>query len=222
MEQRREGSVAGTNGSDFGRVRRSSLLGMGKQDLISMASTAKDRVLQDLAWIILHYIPWVVENRTGLYQALLSKAPLHRLVTPSDLAFVVLVLEHNILAWRHQILHNWETDGTDPGFTAPNSLLYSCGIEGADATDRYKTLCAYFHRNFYCPSHPAKQANMGRLLTLLRNLISPRATRNSLEARLVSLETAQSNKKSDSPTGEPTLREVQDDILHRLYDRVDF
>lgn len=179
--------------------------GNGGQSL-DAADLSLDGTMASLAWVIRHFVPLVVEQPKVFWESLLAGRPLNVYMTTSDLAFTILVLEHNMVQWHRLVLFQLETGGppTAEYIQDVGGLLYKDGIAGREAKQRYDDLNVYFYRNFCTPACPKNERNLGRLQNQIAELVK------------VDSEAIKKRVKNCGPPTAP-IKPIQDDILHRVF-----
>lgn len=172
------------------------------------ADLSKDGPIGTLAWIIRHFVPLVVDDPKKFWGSMLASMPLAKYMTITDLAFAVLVLEHNMMKWRSLLQYELET-GQQPTreYCSQQSvgLLYSGGISGEDGKRRFRNLCTYFFYNFCADKCPQKDRNAKKLQATLNNLA--RKDSDSIKSSI---------RTFGSYATTPVV-EVQEDVLHRVF-----
>lgn len=97
-------------------------------------------------------------------------------MSPSDLAFAVVVLEENITNWRRLAQLQFHT-GCFPTITdvvlvdKTRELLFDT-VAGEEAKRRYDSLNVYFYRNYCCSANDNQAKNVACLQKLLNNKVS--------------------------------------------------
>ena len=160
-----------------------------------------------LAWVVRYFVAHVSQRPKSFWESMLADRPLPEYMTHSDLALAVLVLEHSLMKWRHLIQVEQETgkQPSDEYCKNARGLLYDDGIAGEEAKRRFDALSIYFYLNFYADS-----AEATRSMSSLQNILGIAVRKD--EALI------QSNiDSSDDGIPESVLREVKDDILHRVF-----
>ena len=161
-----------------------------------------------LAWIIRHFVPLVVDDPKTFWGSMLACMPLAKYMSVTDLAFAVLILEHNMMKWRSLLQFELET-GRHPTskYCSQQSigLLYTGGISGKEGKRRFRDLCSYFFYNFYADKCPQKERNAKKLQTALNSL----ARREN--------DAIKSGIRAFGASAAAPVMEVQDDILHRVF-----
>ena len=141
---------------------------------------------------------------------MMTKTPIRNYVTPSDLAFGVLVLEHHLSKWRQQVQYKLETGGRRLSGEAArnlNGLVYHGGIAGEDAKRRFDSLAVYFFLNYYSGIGSDDELNMSRLQKVLDAGID--FDINILEAQIQDYD----YQKNDLPG----MDEIKKDIIHCVF-----
>ena len=164
-----------------------------------------------LAWLVRHFVPLVVEDSKEAWLAMMANTPIEEYVTPSDLAFVVLVLEHHIMKWRQLALFKLETGKlmSEEASRGVPGLLYPDGIAGKDAKRRFDALSLYFYMNFYrSPACPGQVDNMSRLQDLVNKMAKDDA---------VTLTDHVNGWNGTEALKVPSLTDIQNDVLHRVF-----
>ena len=164
-----------------------------------------------MVWLVRHFVPLVVDNSKEAWEAMMKNTPIEEYVTPSDLAFVVLVLEHHIMKWRQLALFKLETGklmSEDASRDVPG-LLYPDGIAGKDEKRRFDALSLCFHMNFCrSPTCPGQVDNMSRLQAIVDKVAKDDA---------VVLGEHANGWKGTAALKLPSVSEVQNDVLHRVF-----
>lgn len=101
-----------------------------------------------------------------------------KLLTPSNLAFLVLVLQHYLPRWKWEAARRRRrTYGSKITLGEEPKLFFVDGIAGKEAKDRFSQLEEYFRfrffpssRNHGTPQETQALDNMRRLLRILRKL----------------------------------------------------
>lgn len=168
-----------------------------------------------LAWLIRHFIPHLKDDPAQAWQSMLSNASLVDYATPSDLAFVTLVLEQHVMQWRELVLFELNTGKKAPQerTQSTDGLLYKAGLASKPAKNRFDALSAYFYTNFYRPSCPEQKANLAGVQAMLDRVV--RHDTNHIHNEL------SNNGGSPTPLLHP-ISQVQNDILHRVFFRMHF
>ena len=137
---------------------------------------------------------------------MLNGLPIVSYMTSSDLAFVVLVLEHHIMKWRHLRQVELETGKPVPDEYSREArgLLYDGGIAGQKAKPRFDDLNLYFFTNFYSRACPQREKNV----MVLQKLVDGLAKGDSMDIE---------SQLSDEKLGGVSMEKIQDDILHRVF-----
>lgn len=168
-----------------------------------------EKTMRILASIIRYFVPFVAENNNKFWRSMLNCFPLDTYMTPSDLAFAVLVLEHHIMKWRHLLHYKLETGRTPSEEYSSRSLglLYSGGIAGEEAKRRYNALSVFFFNNFYSPARPGSTQNMSRLQSMVDH---------AAKIEVASIEKQITQTAADVELANSVGR-IQNDILHRVF-----
>ena len=162
-----------------------------------------------LAWVVRYFAVHVSQKPKSFWESMLAGKPLTEYMTHSDLALVVLILEHSLMKWRHLLQVEQET-GERPSkeyCKTARGLLYDDGIAGEEAKRRFDALSIYFYNNFYATSSPEATRNMSSLHNILGVAVRK-------DAALIQ---SHVDDTSDYWIPENRLCEVKDDILHRVF-----
>lgn len=120
-----------------------------------------------LASVIINFSHLVVEDKTKFWASVRAGESVEKYLTPTDLAFAFLVLEHNVIKWRHQLdfrLNTGKNPSLDYCAGLSSLLLYKNGIAGEAAKNRFERLNQYFFRAFFNPALPeARKKNLAEL-----------------------------------------------------------
>lgn len=168
-----------------------------------------------LAWLIRHYLPFLKDKPSQAWNSMLANASVIDYVTPSDLAFLALVLEQHIMQWRELVLFELNTGKKAPKerLASPDGLVYKQGLASKPAKKRFNTLSAYFYTNFYRPSCAHQKQNLEALQGILDMIVS--YDFHHIKKNI-----------GDSSVGGTELphpiSQVQNDILHRVFFRMHF
>lgn len=155
-------------------------------------------------------MPLVADDPKLFWGSMLARMPLKKYLSMTDLVFAILVLEHHMMKWRHLIHFQLET-GRSPSedFTQQSGgLLYRDGIAGEAAKQRFEDLYVYFFSNFCAAKHPD---NVRRLQAALDDM-----ARNGS----VSLKADIKNCGAGGAAVGPQSQQIQDDVLHRVFNYV--
>ena len=134
-------------------------------------------------------------------------SPLQEYMTPSDLAFAIVVIEHYIIRW--QLIYQTKVRGekaTTPLNTSAG-LLYDGGIAGREAKKRFDSLLVYVYENFYNTANQQSVLNMTRLQVLLD------AAKNEDPAALE----RDLGKVDTNAHLTDALQKIQNDVVHRVF-----
>lgn len=166
-----------------------------------------DDTLSTLAWVICHFVGLVVERPRTFWHSMHVGRKLEDYVTASDLAFAVLLLEQHMLEWRNHILYQQETGRREPDKSLMGcGLLYKGGVAGKEAKARFQKLNLCFHANFYSRSCPHRLQNMAGLNDRVKHMVAADSKRVEL---LID--------NHEPFIGKNLMKEIQDDILHRVF-----
>lgn len=159
-----------------------------------------------LAWVIRHFVPLVVDDPPKFWGSMLAGMPLFNYMTVADIAFAFLILEQYMMKWRALIHFELETGrpSTDSSIQQTPGLLYNGGISGQAAKGRYQNLCSYFFANL---ASPQKDRNLKKLQAVVNNLA--RKDSESIKTRIRTF--------SGTALSTPVLEQIQEDILHRVF-----
>ena len=136
---------------------------------IPSADLSKKEPIVVLGWVVSKLVPVLMDDPTKGYRNIIAKKPIGDYVTPSDIAFVVLALEHSIVQWNKMVDFQLETGGrtmSDEFVRVLDGLVYQDGIAGQAAKRRFDSLRIYFYLNFFSGINDSK-ANMGRLQSVV-------------------------------------------------------
>lgn len=164
-------------------------------------------LLSTLAWIIRHFVGLVVERPMTFWHSMHVGRRLEDYVTPSDLAFAVLLVEHHIMEWRTENMCLRETGmGQLDVVLKGRGLLYKDGVAGKEAKDRFRKLVLCFHANYYNRQQGQRNSNM----TSLHECVQQLATADSsvIEALV---------DNHEPFIGGTQMKDIQEDILHRVF-----
>lgn len=159
-----------------------------------------------VAWIVRVFIPLVAsvrEEGSPPWTSVFHDKPVNDYATSSDIAFVVLVLEHHVAKWK-KVATYFRANRKPMGEQLERNvsgLLYPGGIAGAEAKERFHSLHRYFHILFFLPNKFASQ-NM----TILSEEVS-KLSKDGCEPEMTSL----------IGLDEPPRRAVENDIIHRVF-----
>lgn len=187
---------------------RRHLLQFGGVNLsVAAADLTKEDTMQVLAWVIRYFVAHVAEDSKRFWTSMVNGVPVVTYMTPSDLSFALLVLEHHIMKWRHLIQVRLETgEPVSPEYCrGARGLLYDGGIAGEEAKRRFDDLHVYFYSNFYSRANPHRERNV----ILLQKLVDTMAKRDSETIKFVEL--------APDCRETPTMEEISEDILHRVF-----
>ena len=171
-----------------------------------------DGTMVPLAWAVVHFVPLVLHRPLELRQNMLSEeSPIVDCITCSDLAFVVLVLEHHIMKWRHLI--HWERETGEPPSDERSrtaiGLLYDGGMAGEAAKRRFDDLSLYFFMTFWSDATANKKRNVDRLERLTREIAKEESS------EIAEIISAPQQATILPPQEEQS--ELVDDVLHRVF-----
>lgn len=172
---------------------------------------AKGKSLQILAIMIRFYVPYLSCNTKKAAEMLLKCSPIDSFVTSSDLAFAVLVMEHYIMNWRHQMHYKQET-GCDPAKDYVHKslgLYYDGGIAGEAAKRRFNELNVYLFMEFFSPVGENTSLNMGRLQTLVDRMVKY-ASHDIRDMQAIPVRDLVSQPQ-------PSLDDIKRDIVHSVF-----
>lgn len=178
-------------------------------DLPSHCRCTLEDPMITLAWVILWFVPFVIGDKENFWGCLLANVPIERYISPSDVAFAVLVLEVHLMEWRYVVNYRLDTREDDPCYNDSKKgpgLLYEHGIAGRDAKQRFECLTTYFFRNFFNPSLPEAELNLKTLNQLIAHLFMGDAMQRYIDG--------QREMGNVSPFN---TEELSDEILHRVF-----
>ena len=171
---------------------------------------ATEYTLGLLLSMVRHFVPLVAENGKMFLNAMLECSPLHEYMTPSDLAFAIVVVEHHVMRWQLLFQCSRKKKEGQQGVTEPTSstgLVYEGGIAGRDAKQRFDALQMFIYENFYTAASPQSVLNMTRLQLLLDD--ATKADPASIQRDM---------KKSDSHAHLTcAIQNIRNDVLHRVF-----
>jgi hypothetical protein len=169
-------------------------------------------VMTLLAWIVYYFIQNVAETIDCPSTALFPHTPMKEWVTPSDLAFVVFILEHHVTKWRHLAAYRVQTGAfmSDEQSRSIKGLKYTGGIAGEDGKRRFDNLLVYFFTHFYGCGGEQATTNMEVLQEAVTRLVE---TKKKMETQMV----VRSLSKEDVQSKEEVVNEVDRDVMHRVF-----
>ncbi len=181
---------------------RRHLLQIGRDD----RDVSDEANIAVLAWVVRYFVPYIAEDTPKFCRCMTEGTPFANYVTPSDIAFAVLTLEHHMMKWRHPMQVELETGKTVPPDYSKeaNGLLYSNGILGQEAKQRFQDLNVHFFTHFYKRDTHCLQHNVNTLQRFLDALS---------EGETMDVELQISEEK----LGGIPMERIQDDILHRVF-----
>jgi hypothetical protein len=165
-------------------------------------------MIATLSWVICHFVALVVDEPKVFWQSMLAQKPLGDYMTNSDLAFAFVVLEHYMMNWRRVILFQLETGQLPSATYCKQScgFLYKHGIAGEAAKKRFEDLCLYFFSNFSTDASSPKR----------QNTVSLQASVNQTAKMEFSWIKSAINS-SPSLVSTPQVKQLQDDVAHRVF-----
>lgn len=182
---------------------------------VAPANLSLNETMIALAWVVKNFVPLVTRQPGELRDAMMSgEPPIFSIMTASDLALAVLIVEHHVMKWRHLI--HWEEENGEPPTECYSrtavGLLYQGGIAGVEAKRRFDDLSLYFFINFYGSGiSPHKQANADRLQALTCAMAvedCPTIGQDGQEGTRV--------PPACIPSSEQ-MKEFQEDVVHRVF-----
>ena len=174
------------------------------------ADLSKSTSMTLLSWMIRFFVPLVSEDPRASWTSMVDGVGLDQYITPSDLAFTLLILEHHIMKWRYLVQVERET-GSPPTDVycnkATQGLLYEDGIAGETAKRRFDELHVYFYDSFYCSTNQKKVVQLAKLQTMVN-----KAAKHDSAA-------IKSTIAKHDDGGQSLLEdeETKEDILHRVF-----
>ena len=171
-------------------------------------------VMTLLAWIVYYFIQNVAETIESPSAALFTHRPMNEWVTPSDLAFVVFVLEHHVTKWKQLALYRVETGAfmSDEQSRSVKGLKYKGGIAGEDGKRRFDNLLVYFFTHFYGCGGEQATTNMEVLQEAVNRLVDVVETKKIKRQMVV-----RSLSKEDVQSKDLVVNAVDRDVMHRVF-----
>ena len=172
---------------------------------------ADSEPLTVLAWLVFTFVPCLTSVYKEILDSMLRGDPFTNYTTPSDLAFICLVLEQHVSKWKKIVGFRVNTGRwmSEEYHSKLEGLLYKDGIAGEQAKRRYNDLCLYFYVNFYSEKdwQGMKASNVANLHKRINDLVGAQVAQ--LEEKIVTGHTANGYPHS--------AQAIQDDILHRVF-----
>lgn len=162
-----------------------------------------------LAWVVRYFVPLVVDDPKLFWGSMLARMPLVQYMSTSDLAFAMVVLEHNMMKWRRLIHYQLETGRLpcNDYCKQADGLMYKNGIAGEECKRRFDNLCLYFFSNFCTDKCSDKDRNVRKLQAALDDMA--KAGSDSIKSDI--------QRCTSRAVCGPQAQQIQDDIIHRVF-----
>ena len=176
---------------------------------ICEADLSNTNTINILAWVVSKFVPLLTNDPKGAFAKVRNKESIADYVTPGDIAFAVLVLEHHMTKWNKVVDFLLETGRKNMSVEfvrTLDGLLYKDGIAGEEAKRRFQGLRVYFFLNFYSGINDSNQR-----MNSLQSMVDIGA---DFESKELGEMISQYDKRAKKF---PALATVQSDIAHRIF-----
>lgn len=174
------------------------------------ADLNKPEPIQIIAWAIRHFGPLVKDYPEDAWKKMMTNTPIKDYITPSDLAFIILVLEHYLSKWRRLVQFKLENGGrkmSEEDARRLEGLLYEGGIADEPAKRRFDSLQVYFYLQFYSGMTTDTNINMTRLQRALD-------AGTNFDFDLIDLSV---KNHKEWTKDHPTMDQIKKDVVHRIF-----